>query len=42
MIANPKNLHRCPKCGRTMSPRHGRCLYRGCEDLQAEPFDGVL
>jgi len=41
-LKQPGNIRRCPKCGRTMSPRHGRCLYCGCEDLQAEPFDGVL
>ena len=37
-----KELRRCSKCGRTMSPRHRRCLYCGNEDLQAEVFDATL
>ena len=41
-ISKPKNIYRCPKCDRTMSTRHGRCLYCGCQNLNAEPFDGVF
>ena len=31
----------CPKCNRTMSPKHSRCLYCGAEDLAATTFDGI-
>lgn len=31
----------CPKCNRTMSPKHSRCLYCGAEDLAAGTFDGI-
>lgn len=36
-----KRVAKCPKCGRTMSPRHGRCLYCGAEDLDYTPFDAI-
>jgi len=41
-VRPPKTVQRCPNCGRTMSTRHGRCLYCGAENLSAEPFDGVI
>jgi len=28
----------CPKCGATMSPRFGRCLFCGYSDPSASPF----
>ena len=28
----------CPKCGATMSPRFGRCLFCGYQDPSASPF----
>ena len=37
-----KNVKRCPKCDRVMSPRHSKCLYCGAPDLQATAFDGTL
>jgi hypothetical protein len=32
---------RCPRCSRTMSKRHRRCLYCGVEDGENDPFDAV-
>ncbi len=32
---------RCPRCSRTMSKRHRRCLYCGAEDGEQDPFDAV-
>jgi hypothetical protein len=37
-----KQLSKCPKCERTMSPRHSRCMYCGAEGLIATAFDPVL
>jgi len=37
-----RKIKRCPKCDRTMSPQHSRCLYCGAADLQATAFDGVI
>ncbi len=31
----------CPKCRRTMSQRHKRCLYCGGESLEATPFEKI-
>jgi len=31
----------CPSCGRTMSPRHRRCLYCGYEQLNQSAFDDI-
>ncbi len=31
----------CPKCGRTMSRKHARCLYCGNDTLETKPFDAV-
>lgn len=31
----------CPKCGRTMSSRHGRCIYCGDDHLARKPFEGA-
>lgn len=36
-----KQIAKCPKCGRTMSPRHRRCLYCGAGDLNYTAFDSV-
>jgi len=30
----------CPKCGRSFSARHQRCLYCGHQNAQQSPFDG--
>lgn len=31
----------CPKCKRTMSPRHRRCLYCGYSKLVKSAFDSL-
>lgn len=31
----------CPKCQRTMSSRHARCLYCGDDHLERRPFEGA-
>jgi hypothetical protein len=36
-----RQIAKCPQCGRTMSPRHGRCLYCGARDLDHSAFDSV-
>jgi ribosomal protein S27AE len=36
-----QTIVKCPKCGRTMHPRHHRCLYCGTEGLKETAFDGV-
>jgi len=36
-----RQIKRCPKCDRVMSPRHQKCLYCGAVDLQVTPFDTV-
>jgi hypothetical protein len=35
------NVQNCQKCGRTMGPRHKRCLYCGGERLTTSPFQGI-
>ena len=37
-----KQVKKCPKCSRVMSPRHARCLYCGATKLDYETFDSVL
>lgn len=37
-----KTIKKCPKCGRTMSPRHKKCLYCGEEELNTSAFDAAL
>ena len=34
-----KTVMKCPKCNRTMSPRHKKCLYCGAAKLNASAFD---
>lgn len=34
-------VSQCPKCDRTMSPRHKKCLYCGFEELVNSAFDGL-
>ncbi|MBN1555999.1 MAG: zinc-ribbon domain-containing protein [Phycisphaerae bacterium] len=36
-----RTVKKCPKCGRTMSPRHKQCLYCGEPDLSAGAFDAA-
>ena len=36
-----KTVAKCPKCGRTMSPRHKKCLYCGASKLKVEAFDAA-
>ena len=36
-----KQPQQCPKCSRTMSPRHARCLYCGYAIAGGSPFDKV-
>ena len=31
----------CAQCGRTLAPRHRRCIYCGAERLASSPFQGV-
>jgi len=31
----------CPKCQRTMSSRHARCMYCGDDELHRRPFEGA-
>lgn len=33
-----QSLKECPRCGRTMSARHSRCLYCGTERTGSTPF----
>ena len=32
---------KCPHCGRTISPKHGRCLYCGASDVSRTAFDAT-
>ena len=34
-----QGVQKCVHCGRTLSPRHARCLYCGREDVTHEAFD---
>lgn len=36
-----KKVRKCLQCGRTMSPRHSRCLYCGAEEAKLSAFDDV-
>lgn len=36
-----RNVNKCPKCNRTMSPKHRRCLYCGFQKPMETVFDGV-
>jgi len=36
-----RQIARCTKCDRVMSPRHSRCLYCGEEKLVTSAFDDV-
>ena len=36
-----QSVQTCQKCGRTMAPRHKRCLYCGGERLASSPFQGI-
>jgi ribosomal protein S27AE len=36
-----KQAMQCPRCQRTMSSRHARCLYCGAEKLDYVAFDGA-
>ncbi|HUT02257.1 MAG TPA: hypothetical protein VM031_07370 [Phycisphaerae bacterium] len=36
-----KQIAKCPQCGRSMSARHGRCLYCGARGLEYSAFDAV-
>jgi hypothetical protein len=36
-----KQIQKCGKCGRTMSPKHNKCLYCGAEDLKLSAFDEI-
>jgi len=35
------NVQNCQKCGRTMAPRHKRCIYCGSQRLITSPFEGI-
>ncbi len=34
-----KQIKRCGKCDRVMSPRHQKCMYCGAVNLQITPFE---
>ncbi|MEM6756142.1 MAG: hypothetical protein AAF586_03175 [Planctomycetota bacterium] len=36
-----RGVRSCPKCHRTMSPRHRKCLYCGTEETHSSAFDAV-
>jgi ribosomal protein L32 len=36
-----RQIAKCTRCGRTMHPRHRKCLYCGQEELKLSAFDGV-
>jgi hypothetical protein len=36
-----RKVQKCAKCGRTMSPRHNKCLYCGAEELKLSAFDEI-
>ena len=36
-----RGIQKCPSCGRTMSPRHRKCLYCGHANLASSAFDAV-
>ncbi len=36
-----KTVAKCPKCGRTMSPRHKKCFYCGASKLNVGAFDAA-
>lgn len=36
-----KTVQKCGKCGRTMSPKHNKCLYCGASELKLSAFDDV-
>ncbi len=41
-LQTDKSLAKCSNCGRTMSDRHGRCLYCGGANLEAVSWDSVI
>jgi hypothetical protein len=36
-----RGVRSCPKCHRTMSPRHRKCLYCGATEAVSSAFDSV-
>jgi len=36
-----RSVRKCKACGRTMSPRHRKCLYCGAKELVTSAFDAV-
>ena len=36
-----RTVQKCDKCGRTMSPRHRRCLYCGAAETHSSAFDAI-
>ena len=41
-LQTDKSLAKCSNCGRTMSDRHGRCLYCGGANLEAVSWDSGI
>lgn len=37
-----KQVKRCTKCQRVLSPKHERCMYCGAEKLETTAFDALL
>lgn len=36
-----RSVSKCQACGRTMSPRHRKCLYCGAQRLASSAFDTI-
>ncbi|AQQ09827.1 hypothetical protein L21SP3_01646 [Sedimentisphaera cyanobacteriorum] len=36
-----KELKKCASCGRTLNPRHQKCMYCGSENLKNDAFDAI-
>ncbi|MEM6334684.1 MAG: hypothetical protein AAF823_15230 [Planctomycetota bacterium] len=36
-----RGIRKCHSCGRTMSPRHRKCLYCGAQEVVSSAFDTV-
>lgn len=36
-----RTVQKCHKCGRTMSPKHRKCLYCGASETHESAFDAI-
>jgi ribosomal protein S27AE len=37
-----RTVRKCDRCGRTLSPRHNRCMYCGAGGASDSPFDHII